>query len=263
MSLKTLTSSLASTCPAALAFALLATPASASVTSISSSAYVLGLDLTVGGTTIAPGPIITASGSSPPAYNVQNALPTFSIPGLLTAGPLGASAISFFPPTPDGGSSAIITNLSLSFGSLLDITATEIASSSTVSGAGTPVASGVTTIQDLTISGLAIGATPIDVTGSPAANSVIFDNSALGLEITLNKQTPDLAESAGVTTIAMEIEFNGFPFGDNAINGGVDIAGAYASITAAPEPATWVEILSGFVVFGFLIGRRPRPQQMV
>lgn len=243
--------------PAALALALVATPAGAAVTSISSSAYVLGIDLTIAGISVSPGPVIPAYGSSPPVYNVQNSVASFNIPGLIDSGVAGASAFSLLPPTPSGGASALITDFSLFIGPLLDISGTEVGSSSSVSGTGTPTASASTTIDNLAISGLVIGSTPITVTGSPAPNTVILDNSTIGLEIVLNQQTPDLSETAGITTDAISIIFSNFPYGLGVVNGDIDIAGSSASIVATPEPATWAEMLAGFAVLGFLMrGRR-------
>jgi hypothetical protein len=261
MSLKTLTSSCLLTLPAALGLALVAAPAHAGVTSLSSSAYAFSIDLTIDGIAVDSGPVVAASGSSPPSYNVVNSLASFSIPGLFQSGDLGASAFSFFPPTSAGGASAQVTNLSISLGAILDITATEIFSSSTAGGTGTPTASGTTTIQDLTISGDALGGHTITANGPAPANFVLFDNPTVGLEIILNQQTPDLTKGAvGVNTDAVSFIFSGFPYGLNAISGDVDIAGSSASVAIVPEPATWAEMLAGFAVLGFLMRGRPKAE---
>jgi hypothetical protein len=58
-----------------LSAGLAVSPASAAVTSITSSASVLDVDLTVPSLSFAELP---ASGSAPPPYNVTNSLPSFS-----------------------------------------------------------------------------------------------------------------------------------------------------------------------------------------
>jgi hypothetical protein len=100
-----------------------------------------------------------------------------------------------------------------------------------------------------------IGATPINITGTPPADTVIINNSSLGLEVILNQQIPDLAETAGITTNAIAIEFSGFLFGMNGINGDIDIASSSASVTV-PEPATGAEMLTGFAFVGCLMRGR-------
>lgn len=264
MSLKTtLRGSCLLTLPTALGLALVAAPANAMVTSLSSSAYDFGIDLTIAGMVVDPGPLITAAGSSPPSYNVTNALPSFSIPGLLHTTDLGAQAFSFFPPTPAGGASEEVTNLSLSLGPLLDITATDIFSASMVNGSLKENAT--TTIQSLSISGALLGGNTITASGAPPVNFVLFDDAALGLEIILNQQTPDLTESAGITVNAVSVIFSGFPYGLSVVNGAIDIADSSASIDVAnvPEPATWAEMLAGFAVFGFLLRGRPKAESAV
>jgi hypothetical protein len=70
------------------------------------------------------------------------------------------------------------------------------------------------------------------------------------LTITLNQQIPDLSESAGITTNAIALDFNKFPFGTNVVNGSVDVGQSFASVTV-PETSTWVMLLLGFAGLGY------------
>jgi hypothetical protein len=83
------------------------------------------------------------------------------------------------------------------------------------------------------------------------------------LTITLNKQTPDPDESAGITTDAIAIDFSGFPLGLNLVNGSIDIAQSSASIDVSstpvvPETSTWAMMLLGFAGLGYAGYRRAR-----
>jgi hypothetical protein len=104
----------------------------------------------------------------------------------------------------------------------------------------------------LTITVLGIGVTfPVN----PTPNDVIFN--AGGLTITLNQQIPDLAESAGITTNAIALNFNHFPIGADIANGSLDIAQSFASVNiAVPEISTWTMLLLGFAGLGYAGYRR-------
>lgn len=70
----------------ALTFAV--SPASAAVTTISSSSTVLDISLTIPNViSVTIGPLVPAAGSAPPPYNVTNSLPSLSLPllGLTTS----------------------------------------------------------------------------------------------------------------------------------------------------------------------------------
>jgi hypothetical protein len=127
--------------------------------------------------------------------------------------------------------------------------------SSTSSVNGTPSATGSTAITGLTIK--VLGST-VTIPVNPTPNDVIFH--VAGLTITLNQQIPDLSESAGITTNAIALDFNKFPFGTNAVNGSIDVAQSFASINV-PEPSTWAMMLMGFVGLGYAGYRRARPAQ--
>jgi hypothetical protein len=225
-------------------------PASAAVTSLTSSSSVLDVDLTVPPISFAELP---ASGSAPPAYNVTNSLPSFSTtlgPASLTTGLLTDTA-SGDTGTGLGSATATLNNLAVSLDSIFNLTSTLVSSTSSVNG--TPSATGSTAITGLTIT--VLGST-VTIPVTPTPNDVIF--SLAGLTITLNQQIPDLSESAGITTNAIALDFNKFPFGTNVVNGSVDVAQSFAS-TNVPEPSTWVMLLLGFAGLGYVAYAKSRP----
>jgi PEP-CTERM motif len=232
-----------------LSAGLALSPASAAVTSIRSSASVLDVDLTVPPISFAELP---ASGSAPPAYNVTNSLPSFSTtlgPASVTTGLLTDTA-NGDTGTGLGSATATLNNLAISADSIFNLSSTLISSTSSVSG--TPSATGSTTITGLTITVLG---TSVTIPVNPTPNDVIFN--VAGLTITLNQQIPDLSESAGVTTNAIALDFNKFPFGTNVVNGSVDVAQSFASVNV-PEPSTWAMMGLGFAGLGWLAHVRRR-----
>jgi hypothetical protein len=236
-----------------LSAGLAVSPASAAVTSITSSASVLDVDLTVPSLSFAELP---ASGSAPPPYDVTNSLPSFSTslgPISLTTGPLTDTA-SGDTGTAMGSATSSINNLAISLDSIFNLTSTLISSTSSVNGM--PSATGSTTLTDLTIRVLG---TSVTIPVNPTPNDVIF--TFAGLTITLNQQIPDLSESAGITTNAIAIDFNRFPFGTNVVNGSVDVAQSFASVTV-PETSTWVMLLLGFAGLGYAGYRKARGGRM-
>jgi hypothetical protein len=233
-----------------LSAGLAVSPASAAVTSITSSASVLDVDLTVPSLSFAELP---ASGSAPPPYNVTNSLPSFSTslgPISLTTGLLTDTA-SGDTGTAMGSANSSINNLAISLDSIFNLTSTLISSTSSVNGM--PSATGSTTLTDLTITVLG---TSVTIPVNPTPNDVIFKFA--GLTITLNQQIPDLTESAGITTNAIALDFNNFPFGLNRVNGSVDVAQSFASLDV-PETSTWVMLLLGFAGLGYAGYRKSRP----
>jgi len=264
---------------------LVAAPAGA-VTSISSGGYGLGIDLTVlGFLPVTLGPIASDSHTSPPSPygGSDSVLSLNSTLGLGAAlSPLGSlqvktgiltgAASSPFAPTPTGtGSGTVnnITSLNMISGLVkqLGISATTISSTSNVSGFGSLEAFGSTTIEDLVISGTAIGST-ITVGASAAVNptpdDVIFD--AGGLEIELNRQVftgadGPLSTADGITTDALYIDFSNFALGTGLVNGDIVVGESQASIFGAPvlpEPGTWALMLAGFAGLGAALRSRRR-----
>jgi hypothetical protein len=228
----------------ALPFAV--SPASAAVTTISSSSTVLDISLTIPGViSITIGPLLPAAGSAPPPYNVTNSLASLSLPLLgLTTGQLTDTASSPFPPTETGTATSTADDFSLALRSIFDLSATTISSTSSVNG--TPSATGSTTIGNLSFT---IAGHTITFSGTPSVNDVIL--SEPGLTVTLNQQIPDATETAGITTNAIVIGFNDFAVGPNHVSGTVDIGQSMASFAVIPEPATWVMMLAGFAGLGF------------
>jgi len=266
--------------------AIVTASSAAAVTSISSSGYGLGVDLTVlGFLPVTLGPIASASGASPPGpYNATNSVLTLNstlgvgsiLDGLsVNTGVLTGSASSPWTPTPTGTGTGTVnglTSLTLSslLGSELGISATTISSTSSVSGSGSLEAFGSTTIEDLVISGSAVGST-ITVGGTVAVNppvdDVIFD--AGGLEIELNRQVLTGANGPtstadGITTDALYIDFNSFLLGTNLVSGDITVGESEAAITGPPttgvipEPGTWGLFLAGFAGLGAALRVRRR-----
>ena len=251
------------TLSAGLATALLVSPASAAVTSITSSSTVFDAALTILGAPLTFGPLYPASGTAPPPYNDTNGFASFSIssgPFSLTTGVLSDTA-SGNTGTGTGTASSSIANLDLSVKAgpitFLSLAASAVGSTSSVDSS--PSATGSTTLASAT---LTILGSSITIPVSPSANDVIFNSS--GLTITLNKQSPDPDESAGITTDAIAIDFSGFPVvagrSLDLVNGSVDIGQSFASIdvSSVPEPSTWAMMILGFVGLGFAGYRRSK-----
>ena len=195
---------------AGLAPMLVVTPASAAVTSVTSSSTVLDVALTVLTAPVNVGPLYPASGTAPPAYTSSDGFASASIksgPFSLTTGLLSDTA-SGSTGTGTGTASSSVSSLDLSVKSglltFLSLTASAVSSTSSVDS--TPSATGSSSLATAT---LTILGSSITIPINPPANDVIF-NSA-GLTITLNKQTADPEESAGITTDAIAFDFAGFP----------------------------------------------------
>jgi PEP-CTERM motif len=225
-------------------------PASAAVTTISSSSTVLDISLIVppGVLSITLGPVLPAAGSAPPPYDVTNSN-SLSFPLLgLSSSLVTDTASSPHPPTETG--TATSTADSFFFapvgGALFSVSATTISSTSSVTGTPTPSAAGSTTITGLS---LTIAGHTFTFSGTPSPNDVIF--SEPGLAVILNQQIPDTTETAGITTNAVAIDFNNFALGSNHVSGAVDVGQSMASIAVIPEPATWAMMLAGFAGLGF------------
>jgi hypothetical protein len=238
--------------------ALGVSPASALVTTISSSSTGLHIALTVAGIPIAVGPVLPAAGSAPPTYDVTNS-GSFNLPAVgLSAGMVTDTASSSFPPTETGTATSITDDFSFApaGGAIFDVTATTISSTSSVDG--TSPATGSTTITGLS---LTVAGGTFMFSGTPPANDVIL--TIPGLTVTLNQQIPDTTETEGITTNAIAINFADFHVGTNVVNGAVDIGQSAASLIVIPEPAIWVEMLVGFAGLGFAGYRASRKRAAI
>jgi hypothetical protein len=248
----------------------------------SSSAYALSVDQTVtaplsGQVNVSIGPLASSSGSAPPIYNNSNALASVNESINLTTGLTGVTetlTTGILTSNASGtGTSAqataTVNNLAFSLGtgpflaSLLGLNATTIQSFSQANSIGGLDASGMTTIEGLTLTGSALGGLAIDgsLFVNPAPNTVLFSGG--GLSIILNEQTAfgDGITGTGIETNAIRIAFNDFPIGTGLKNGNVIIGNsrAFASIgqaAAVPEPSTWAMLLLGFGAIGVSLRRR-------
>jgi hypothetical protein len=248
------------------------------VTDISSSAYGLGANLTVLSlVTVGAGPFSTSAGVAPAAYSNSDTVLSVSdnlnlILGhqTLSTGVITTAASSPFPVTPTGTAAATVNNLGTGLGllfgpSLLSIGATTITSTSSVDGTGTLTALGSSDLEGLTVTGTALGGLTIDgsLYAHAAPNTVLINLA--GLEIILNEQIPsgDGVNSEGIQTNAIDIKFDHFALGTGLLSGGIivahsqaDITGPAVPVTPVPEPATWAELLAGFVMIGGFARRR-------
>ncbi len=273
--------------------ALAASPAGA-VTSISSSSYGVSVDLSILSLVdVGLLPVAPASGTAPAPYSAFNqvlsvtsstsliALPLVTSGLDLNTGLITDTASSGFMPITSGTANSTIDDLTSNLGlsvslgpllpptitSVLNISATTISSTSSVSGSGVLSATGLTTLEDLNISGTAVGGSLVaGLTATPSANDVIFNS--LGLEIILNAQTKtgDGITSDGITTDAIEVIFSDFLLNGNLLNGDVVIGQSNADIfglAAAPEPATWALMLTGFAGLGAMLRARRRRKTIV
>ena len=261
----------------ALAAASAALPALA--LNISSSANDLSASLNAGGVaSVTIGPINPVGGSAPPAYSVSNTVASVTVSndlstlGVLssnlgaTTGVLSSSASSPFTPTPTGTATATVNGLNLNLSAsglapltLLSLSATTVTSTTSVSGFGSLQAHGSSSIEGLTLNGSLIGLGALSgVTYiNPPANDVIFD--AGGLEVILNQQIP-LGGGVGLQTNAIAVLFNDVPLGVSLVDGSIDVATSQALISGAPapapEPASWVMMLSGAALCGAMLRRQ-------
>jgi len=248
---------------AGLTGTLAATPAEANVVSVTSSSTALDVALTVLGKPVTYGPLVPASGTAPPSYSSSNGVASFSAtagPVSLMTGVLSDSA-SGDTATGTGTATSSLAGFTLSVGSgpltFLGLAASAISSTSSVDS--TPSAIGSSTLVSATLS---ILGTTFNLPASPSPNDVFF--SADGMTITLNEQTPDTLESAGITTDAIAITFTGFPVVSgrslNIVNGSIDIGQSFASIdvSAIPEASTWAMMLLGFAGLGYAGFRKTR-----
>jgi hypothetical protein len=222
-----------------------ASPATAAVTSITSSSTILDVALNIGSL----GPEFPASGSAPPAYDVTNSFASFST----SLGPLSFSTgvlvdqASGDVATEEGQASSNLASLNISAGVAFSLTASALSSESSVDGI--PSATGSSTLADLVIT---VFGSSINIPLDPSPNDVIFDD--LGVTVTLNQQIPVIEGSfgQGITTNAIAVDLDVL-----GVTGSIDIAQSQASISeaAVPEPSTWAMMALGFAGLAFAYRR--------
>jgi hypothetical protein len=235
---------------------LAASPASAAVISVESSATVLDVALTVSGLPVDIGPVLSAAVSAPPLDTQSKSLAGFSTtvgPLSVTSGLLADEAIADAIAGTRAAQAEAISHFdgfSIALGSTANLAVKEVISMSSVDGTSSPT--GSTTLTDLTIEVLGVSV-PIPVNPSP--NEVIFDFG--GLTITANQQITDKTVNGnhiteGITTNALAFDFAGFP----GVSGTIDIGQSAASISeTVPEPSTWAMMALGFVGLAFVSWR--------
>ena len=248
-----------------------------SATTVTSFSTGLAANLSVANlVNVGVGPVAFASGTAPSPYSVNQTLLSLNTSGNLLLGSLGANtgvivdtASSNYLPTLSGTATSTVnglgSNLSLALlGSILDITATTLTSTSTASDFGSLTLTGSSLINNLYISGTALGGPGIHVNASGLASTPVDDIlvNVGGLVIVSNYQSPiyDGATVDGIQTTALAIGLNNFAFGTGVLNGIILIADSGADIpgapTAVPEPATWAMMLTGFGMLGAISRRR-------
>jgi hypothetical protein len=230
------------------------------------------------------GPIAPSGGSAPPPYNNSASVASLSDSAGLTTGLLGVTQglqTGILTSNSNGSSTggeatATVNNLALTLGtsqllsSLLNLSATTIQSYSQANSVGGLDASGSTTIEGLVITGSVLAGLTIDgsLFVNPAPNTVLL--SLDGLSIILNEQTAlgDGITSAGISTNAIHLAFDGFPLGTSLANGDIIIghSQALASLgqpSGVPEPSSWAMMLIGFGATGLALRRRRQGRSLL
>lgn len=210
------------------------------------------------------------NGTAPAPYDYSSSAPSFHGSASLfvlvldvSTGLVTGAASSPYPPTPTSTATFTVHSLSMTLGApkatpLLDISATSLSGTSSVSGIGPLSTTGSSTLENLNISGAAIGA-PISLPGlvAPPVNDVLFNSGSL--EIVANWQGGyNTGIEAGMTTVPLEIFFNGGA-APGSLDGLVAFGFSYAGISTAPEPAAWLEIFLGLGLMGVALRGRRKP----
>ena len=249
------------------------------------------------GTAGSVAPVSAFGGTAPGPYNGFQQQPSFDFAidlgdqgneiefsQALQTGLVRSTASSPFPQSPTGTATSRLNNVVTRLQSVardqtthdfLDLSATSITSTSSVSGLGSLKVVGSSQFQNLLISGSALGLQTIggSAFNNPAPNTVVFNSG--GLKIILNEQFPggDGVNSANIQTFAFDAIFTDFQFGQNLLTGRLFVGESSARITgrarhlfsdftngpalaAVPEPAAWAEMLVGFGITGLLMRRR-------
>lgn len=223
---------------------LLASSASATVVSGSSSGYGANVDLSgVLGLQVGPLPN-SASGAAPAPYNNSDSVANVEV-GTLGLLNLSANAVSGHAQSNIDGLSgdrytlgeSEIVGLAIN-SPLLTLTADTITSSANISGdygSIDPVGS-----SNLANASLSIAGQRIDLDANAAANTAILPGllNPLGLSLVLNEQTmsDDGNGNASMITNALHLSFNDALLGLGVLNGDIVIGHSQASLSAVTAP---------------------------
>ena len=264
--------------------ALLASSAEAT-TVIRSSAYGVQATLSVQSVLKAQvGPLVPVSGIAGQVYDQDGTLPSLnttlglgSLTGLkIGTGLITTGADSAFPVAQTASADALVNGFSLGLTEALGVTslgltANTIISHSEVEGNGDASATGSSKISGLklTVQGVGLinlGASEF-ITAAPNTDLLALYglNAISGLKIIVNEQIPRVgsnAKFAGVTTNAIHLIFNDYLLGTDRLVGDVIVSYTKAYIndanSATPEPATWVQMITGFGLIGAAARQRRR-----
>ena len=212
--------------------------------SASSSAFGESVDLVLvpaigGGIQISSGPLPTAAGSAPPAYNDEDTQVSVTAGSPLTGqvlatGLLIAEASSTVPGSDSVAAAATVNGLDFDLIGLLTLDATTVRSTATIAGpcGGQLVANGFTLLEGAS-AGSSLGA-GLGVAASPGPNTVLVNN--LGVLVVLNEQIQggDGAGTRSLAVNAIHIYLNNVALaGIGVVNGDIVIAHAEAELSCA------------------------------
>jgi hypothetical protein len=268
------------------------TPAYATTT-ISTNAYALLSTVHVSNVAgVNLGPLASASGTASPGYTNSgtaasvNDLTGLGIVSLVSAGlQINTGLLSGYAAangtlpgdTTSGSANSQVNGLALSLFTkvvvpinTLSIGADTITSQTTVTRTGnTATLAGQSVFTNLNVELLSLLNFSLGANAQIAPNTVLTD--VLGLRIVLNEQITggNGSNILSLATNAMHLFFSDYLLGGRLLSGEVVVAHSYASsyasvnldsISPAPEPAIWLQLITGFGLTGVLLRRRTRIQ---
>ncbi len=241
--------------------ALGAPPAAAIVTSGSSDAFGISVNLTLGGLPLTVPATPVAAGTAPAPYNDSQMVVDFAVgvPGTAT---LAADALSAMASSDvDGVSSPAFALGSSSVenfdaglfgeGSTVTFHADSITASAQIAGRfGALVESGSVLLQgaELTLFG---NTTELDA--NPAPNTVLIDTASIDVIVNEQFVGGDGISSRMLEVNAVHVVFTNFFTPNGLLNGDIVVSHSESALTAVPEPAA-----PGLLALGFVGLRRRR-----
>lgn len=260
----------------------------AAATTISTSAYALSSTIKVVSTVgVAVGPSAGTSGTASPGYNSSNSVVSLDTDislgvvtlvsaglgldtGLLTSNSTANGAVA--GDTTAGSATSQVNDLSVNLFTralfvppvtTLGLTADTITSTTTVNRVGSgAVLVGNAVFENLDLTLLGLLNIDLGVNAQVAANSVLID--ALGIRIVLNEQIVggNGADFQSLTTNAINIRLVNYLLGGRLLTGNLIVGNSYGEIRmddqvgSVPEPAVWLQFITGFGLAGIAIRRR-------